>query len=473
MHGHAPHSHTAAEEKSIVALSSVKAAVILTGLKIVVGILSGSLGIIAEAAHSAIDLVAAVVTLVAVRVSSRPADREHMYGHGKVENLSALFETVLLLGTCVWIVYEAIERLFVRSAHLQIGWPTFAVMGISIVVDISRSRALGAAAKKHDSQALEADALHFSTDVWSSSVVILGLICVTLSRSLGLPWLVNADAVAALAVAGVSIWVSIQLGKKSIADLLDAVPPGLRDRVMAAAAVSGVLEIKKLRLRRAGPETFVDVSLTVSRDADLESAHAIATEAERAVRGAVPGADVVVHVEPTRWAGESTLSTVTVLAARHSMKAHAVSRHEQTDGSTIEMHVEVDPAHSLRSAHDAVSRFEADLRAAIPAVTRVVSHIEPAADVTSNMPADSVQVAAIEAAVDAICADGEKCMRPHATEVRRAAGKLDVSFHCVMDGATPIGAAHDVAEELEATLRRRFSNLRRVVIHMEPSSENG
>jgi cation diffusion facilitator family transporter len=375
------------------------------------------------------------------------------------------------LGTCVWIVYEAIERLFVRSAHLEIGWPTFAVMGISIVVDISRSRALGAAAKKHDSQALEADALHFSTDVWSSSVVIVGLICVTLSRSLGLPWLVKADAVAALAVAGVSIWVSIQLGKKSIADLLDAVPPGLRDRVMAAAVVPGVIEVRKLRLRRAGPETFADVVLSVSRDADLERAHGIATEVEQAVRDAVPGADVVVHLEPTKQAGESTLSTVTVLAARHGMKAHAVSTHEHAEGATVELHVEVDPAHSLRSAHDLVSRFEGDLRAALPQVVRVVSHMEPATHEASIVPANPDQVGALDAAIESICSESKSCVRPHAIEVRRVAGKLDVSFHCVMDGNAPIGDAHEAAEELEAALRRKFANLRRVVIHMEPSSE--
>jgi divalent metal cation (Fe/Co/Zn/Cd) transporter len=267
------------------------------------------------------------------------------------------------------------------------------------------------------------------------------------------------------------LWVSIQLGKKSINDLIDAIPPDLRDRVMRAAAVSGVLEVKKLRLRRAGPETFVDISLAVSRDADLERAHAIATESEQAVRDAVPGADVVVHMEPARPAGENTLSTVTVLAARHGMKAHAVSTHEQVEGATVELHVEVDPSHSLRTAHEAVSKFEADLRAALPRVKRIVSHMEPAAHESSIVPADPVQVATLKAAIDTICSENKSCVRPHELEVRRMAGKLDVSFHCVMDGSTPIGVAHDAAEDLEATLRRRFPNLRRVVIHMEPSSD--
>jgi divalent metal cation (Fe/Co/Zn/Cd) transporter len=183
----------------------------------------------------------------------------------------------------------------------------------------------------------------------------------------------------------------------------------------------------------------------------------------------VPGADVVVHMEPARPAGENTLSTVTVLAARHGMKAHAVSTHEHADGSTVELHVEVEPSHSLRTAHDVVSQVEADLREALPQVIRVVSHIEPALHEASIAPAEPKQVGAITAAIEAICSGNKKCVRPHAIEVRRKVGKLDVSFHCVMDGSTPIGDAHDAAEELEATLRQRFTNLRRVVIHMEPA----
>ncbi len=163
---------TAEREKTSAALSSVVAAVALTTLKIIVGLLTGSLGILAEAAHSGLDLVAALVTFFAVRVSSKPADREHRYGHGKVENLSALFETVLLLITAVWIIYEAIQRLFFHPVAVEVSFWSFIVMAISIGIDYTRSRILYKAARAHNSQALEADALHFSTDIWSSSVVI-------------------------------------------------------------------------------------------------------------------------------------------------------------------------------------------------------------------------------------------------------------------------------------------------------------
>jgi len=198
-------------EKRFVAFSSVLAAVFLTAMKVAVGVSTGSIGILAEAAHSSLDLVAAVVTLWAVRSAGRPADPEHTYGHAKIENLSALFETALLLLTCLWIVYESIERLFFHPAHVEPTAWAFAVMSISIVVDVSRSRALARTAKKYGSQALEADALHFSTDVWSSAVVLLGLALVVVSHRTGVAWLAKADAVAALVVAAIVVALSLNL----------------------------------------------------------------------------------------------------------------------------------------------------------------------------------------------------------------------------------------------------------------------
>lgn len=291
---------SAAEEKSRVAVSSVIAAFFLTGAKIVVGVMTGSLGILSEAAHSALDLVAALVTVFAVKTSGRPADDCHPYGHGKVENLSALFETLLLLLTCVWIVKEAVERL-IRPVPVEASFWGFAVIVVSIIVDIGRSRALMAAAKKHNSQALEVDALHFSTDVWSSTVVLFGLGLVFLAKKLQMPWLVKADAIAALAVAGIVVWVSIQLGRKTIHDLLDGVPTELtkqaRSRVLA---VAGVLGAPRIRMRRTGGEWFSDVVVLVDPTMTVEEAHAVADSVETSLEELMPGGDVVVHTEPMR-----------------------------------------------------------------------------------------------------------------------------------------------------------------------------
>jgi len=286
-------------EKRAVAISSVIAAVLLTSTKLVVGFSTNSLGILSEAAHSGLDLVAAGVTVWAVRMAGVPADRNHTYGHGKVENLSALFETVLLLGTCVWIVHEAVQRLTSEhSATVDASVWAFGVVVLSIVVDVSRSRALMRVARKYDSQALEADALHFSTDVWSSAVVLLGLVGVKLAQPLGIPWLSSADAVAALGVAAIVFVVSLRLARRSVDDLLDAVDPKEVEAVRAAAHVLGVSAVGETRVRRSGPDRYVDVTVLVAPDLELAMAHHIADNIERAVGAVVPRARTMVHLEP-------------------------------------------------------------------------------------------------------------------------------------------------------------------------------
>src|SRR5512136_1623360 len=265
----------ASKEKRSAALSSVFAAVGLTTFKIIVGLLTNSLGIMAEAAHSALDLVAALMTFFAVRVSDRPADKEHNFGHGKVENLSALFETVLLLATSAWIIYEAIQRLFFVTVKAEASIWSFLVMGISIVIDYTRSRILYQAARKYNSQALEADALHFSTDIWSSSVVILGLIGLTVARFVpGLDWMHKADSVAALVVAVIVIYISGELGWRTISALLDTAPSGLAERIeKVAAGVPGVVDAHAIRIRLSGPHAFIDMHVSMDGNVSLRQAH--------------------------------------------------------------------------------------------------------------------------------------------------------------------------------------------------------
>jgi len=287
-------------EKRSVALVSVFAAVLLTALKLAVGFATGSLGIIAEAAHSGIDLVAALMTWLAVRISGKPADSRHTYGHGKVENLSALFETILLLVTCSWIVYEAADRLLNASVDLEVTFWSYAVMLVSIGVDISRSRKLSRAAKKFNSQALEADALHFSTDVWSSAVVILGLACVSASKAFPeLAFLVEADAIAAVMVVLIVVTISVRLGIRTIQALIDAAPPGMREKIVSAVeSMPGVIDCHHVRLRYSGSRLFVDIHVLVDGDQTLREAHEITDRIEESIQNSVPDADVTVHPEP-------------------------------------------------------------------------------------------------------------------------------------------------------------------------------
>jgi cation diffusion facilitator family transporter len=287
-------------EKQAAALRSLLAAVGLTAFKIVVGVATGSLGILAEAAHSGLDLVAAGLTFLAVRFSGRPADREHLYGHGKIENLSALAETLLLLLTCAWIVWEAVHRLRVHHTEIEVTAWSFAVMVTSIVVDVSRSRVLSRAARKYHSQALEADALHFTTDVWSSSVVIVGLVAVKAGDWWPrLLFLRNADAIAALGVSALVVWVSVRLGRRTLDALIDKAPQGMEQRIIAAVeGVEGVRNCHNVRMRYSGPILFIDLHILTDGAQSLAQAHSLTETIEEVIRGLVPNADVTVHPEP-------------------------------------------------------------------------------------------------------------------------------------------------------------------------------
>ena len=287
-------------EKNAAALSSVIAAIGLTTFKIIVGILTGSLGILAEAAHSGLDLIAALVTFIAVQLSGRPPDEEHPYGHGKIENLSALFETLLLLATCVWIVYEAIQRLFFHPVEVELSIWAFIVMATSIVIDLSRSRILSKAAKKFNSQALEADALHFSTDIYSSAVVIFGLLLVGLSKLFtSFTWLKNADAIAALAVALIVIYISFELGVRTIQGLLDSAPKDMSKQIkQIVESIDGINDCHHIRVRHSGPHLFVDVHILMDGNLTLKQAHALTEVVEEKIRTISSDADVTVHPEP-------------------------------------------------------------------------------------------------------------------------------------------------------------------------------
>lgn len=290
----------AEKEKNSAALSSVLAAIALTTFKIIVGLATNSLGILAEAAHSGLDLVAALVTFLAVRISGKPADLEHQYGHGKVENLSALIETLLLLATSVWIIYESIQRLFFSTEEVDASFWAFLVMLVSIAIDYSRSRILYAAARKHNSQALEADALHFSTDIWSSSMVIVGLIAVRLAGSFpGLAILKKADAIAALAVAVIVIYVSIELGIRTVQGLLDQAPKGLAEQIeKSIEAIQGIKDGHQVRIRTSGPHLFIDLHVYIDAQKSLKEAHDLTNRAEEAIHRLAPTADITIHLEP-------------------------------------------------------------------------------------------------------------------------------------------------------------------------------
>jgi len=458
-------------EKRRVAGASLAAALLLTGTKLGVGLWTNSLGILSEAAHSAFDLLAAGMTLWAVRVAGQPADQQHLYGHGKFENFSALLQTVLLLATCGWIGYEAVMRLFIREeAHVEANIWAFAVVVLSIVVDISRSTALSRAARKYRSQALEADALHFSSDIWSSVVVLLGLCGVYFAEQWRLPWLVGADAVAALFVALIVIGVGLRLGHRSLEALLDGVPQGLPAEVAAAVRdIPGVENLLQLRLRRSGPTIFADLTLAVARGTAFEQAHEIAHRVEDAVKALLPDVDLVVHVEPVAAEGDEEITaTVRRLAARHGLAAHGVRIYKERQQWWLEMHLEVGAELSLEEAHRQATAFENELRIKLPALTRIVTHIEPVSDAVATRRGTSLSHAQVRAAIDDFLSRYPLSVKPHDIRVQEVDNELAISFHCTLDAATAITAAHDLTVRLEEHLRAHIPGVGRVVIHVEP-----
>lgn len=459
-------------EKRSVAGNSVLAALAITALKIVVGITTGSLGILSEAAHSGLDLIAAVITFFSVRVSDKPADADHQYGHGKVENFSAFIETGLLLLTCAWIIYEAIKRIFYRHIEIEPSIAAFAVLFLSMGVDFWRSRALGKIAVKYDSQALEADALHFSTDIWSSGVVVLGLLLVELGRRYGVSWLSDADPVAALFVAGVVVYVSWRLATKTIDALLDAAPSGVRSQIIdAVSGVRGVLEVDRVRIRRAGNRFFADLSVGLARNVTFQRSEQMADAVSAAVHKVLPEADVVVHSIPRPFREENIFDRIRAVATRYNFNVHDVSVQDLNGRLHVEQHLELDERLSLMEAHDQVTVLEAEIRNEVPEISTILTHIE--SEPATIEPGDpSVDAPQLVQRLKKIAREFPEILDTHDVEIKRVRDRLYVSCHCTMPDDLPLSRVHEIITDLEIRFKQEAPELFRVLIHPEPQGDN-
>lgn len=463
-------------EKGWAAVTSVIAAILLTSMKLIIGLMTGSLGILAEAAHSALDLGAALITFFAVRVSDRPADETHLYGHGKVENLSALAETILLFITCGWIIYEALNRLFFEHVEVDPSIWAFLTMGISIVIDYSRSRVLDRAAKKYNSQALEADALHFSTDIWSSSVVIVGLALVWLGEAIGQKSvLLRADALAALVVALIVIYVSFRLGRHTIDALLDTAPHGLAEQIIhAVEQVDDAKQVMRARVRGSGNQIFVDLRVAVPRYLSFEESHLVTHKVQEAVHAIVPTADVVVHTVPVAE-NEGVLERIQVVSERGRFDVHNVTTHLTKRGMWIDLDLEVPPGISFDEAHAMATDLENRLRAEFkptanePHVADINVHIEPRAE--ALMAGSELTPSERATFIERIQAIREEIPHTHECadiDVQRLDGSIYLALHLAVDANLSVAEVHGICEEMENRLRREFPQLGRVMIHAEP-----
>lgn len=459
-------------EKRSAAGSSVLAALVITGLKVVVGFSTGSLGILSEAAHSGLDLIAALLTYLSVGVSDKPADADHQYGHGKVENFSAFVETGLLLLTCIWIIYEAAQRLFFRHIEIEPSVAAFAVMLFSMAVDWWRSRALGHIAEKYDSQALEADALHFSTDVWSAGVVVLGLALVIVGRTYHVEWLRDSDPIAALFVAGVVVSVSWRLARRTVDALLDAAPAGVRAQIHdAVLRVDGVLEVDRIRIRRAGNRYFTDLAVGLARTVTFQRSDQLVAAVSEAVHRILPDADVTVQPLPRAERTENIFDRIRAVATRHNLNVHDVSVQDLSGQLHVEQHVELDERMTLKEAHDQVTELEADMRRDLPEIAEILTHIE-SEPATIEKPEELVGDAELEHRLKGVAAQFPEILDVHDFIFKRVRGRLFLSCHCTLSDDFSLARVHDIQTELEIRFKQAAPELFRVLIHPEPSTDN-
>jgi len=437
---------------------------LLTVLKIIVGLMTGSIGILSEAAHSAMDFGAAALTWFAVRISDKPADRKHHYGHTKIESVSALIETGLLFLTSAWVIYEAVKRLREGGHEIEVTWYSVAVIVISIVVDISRSRALTKVAKETGSQALEADALHFSSDILSSAVVLVGLVFVYF----GMGW---ADAFAGLVVAVLVARAAWELGRKTIDVLVDAAPEGLPEQVEEITSkVPGVVAIEKMRIKPAGPFVFIDLTLTVSRTLPLEKVRSICAEAERRIEEALPDSDVTVNARPIALDSETLTERVHVVGLNHNMHAHNISTSLSGARKQITFDVEVDGHLTIRAAHEAVSALEKELHEEFDGEIDICIHMDPLRHEerhTEELSPDEAE--RIDQSIRKAAGAIEGIEDVHDITVRRTEhDKLCITLHCAFADEILLENVHSLTSRLEGEIYSALPETSRVIVHAEP-----
>jgi cation diffusion facilitator family transporter len=451
-------------EKEQVALSSIAASAVLTIAKTVVGVSTGSLAILSEAGHSLIDFGATVMTYAAVRISGKPADKEHHYGHGKVESVSALGETALLFLLSGVVIWEAVKRLLDHEAHIVVAsaW-AFGVITVSIIVDFFRARALSRTAKQTQSQALEADALHFSSDLWSSLAVLIGLAGV----HFGLAW---ADSASALLVAVLVCSAGWRLGRRTIDTLTDVAPAGAADKITAIAAkVAGVVAVEQVRARAVGEIVFIDLTVAVSRTLPLDRVTAIKVAVGAALRDQIPGAEPIVTIDPVALNNETVMDRVMVIARNRALAVHHVTVHDLHDRLSVSLDLEVDGNLTLGTAHELADGLENAIAGELGPGVEVETHIEPLQPKeASGRDAPPERVKAVEVTLAELAPETRTIRDVHDVRVRETDDGEIVNFHCRVDPELSVQTVHEKVDALERALKQRSPAIKRVIGHAEP-----
>jgi cation diffusion facilitator family transporter len=497
----------AQNEKVKVATISIAASASLAILKLVIGFSTNSLGILSEAFHSGLDTIAALMTLYAIRTAIRPPDLRYTYGYAKIESIASLTAIILLFAIAGWIFYEGIERIFFKIIQPEITVYSFAIMFVSIAIDFGRSRSLYMAARKYGSQALEADALHFKTDMLSSVIVITGLLLVFLLK------IPNADAFAAIILAAMIIYTSLGLGRRTLDVLLDKAPNGAQQQILeTVSGLEGVNRAYNIRIRNVGSETFVDMHIEVPRTYTHDRAHRVATAVEERVKESFPNSDVLVHVDATESSGETITDRIRLIAAEtegirnvHSIYLSGItssSSEEAAEGERVHekeewmtpssgknlsdlqkeskpsllhlyLDVQMDVNLDLNTAHKVIDNFEKRLKDEIPLIGKATTHIETE---VSEYVAIGTQ---------------KKINRPYMEKIRNLALSFDRVADCSDIGVVDINGerhitltvkinpaiekttitveeAHTIATNIQNQIIK-YTGASRIIVHTEPA----
>jgi cation diffusion facilitator family transporter len=458
-------TQTIAHTKSRVAVISIFASAAMAAAKFIVGIAIGSLALISEALHSSVDLVATVITWLVVRVSDRPADEEHHYGHGKIESLSALGVIAMLYVLAGGILVQAYGHLREGAAPPTLSALPFIVLLVDIAVNFWRARALHNAARDTKSQALAADALHFASDVLGSGAVIIGLAL----SGFGYAW---GDAAAAIGVAVVISLLGLRLARSTVETLLDRAPEGVAEKATAAiSAVPGVVDIERLRVRMVGPTHFIDASVHVPRIYPIDRIQDIKRNAQIAVAKVLDDTDLTFTAIPIAGDNESVRERVMVIARNSALAIHHVTVHDLGGRLTVSIDLEVDGDMPLRKAHDIAHELERNIRDEFGADVEVDTHIEPLEpELPFGTDAAAERTEQIREALVRFAAGGA-IEDVHNVRVRDTDAGEIVNFHCRAAPAMSVLNVHDGVDEIERGLRRAFPTVKRVISHAEPLRE--
>lgn len=450
-------------KKEAVAISSMIASSLMTVGKFTVGLMTGSLGLISEGLHSLLDFGATIITYFAVRISDKPADADHHYGHGKAESIAALAETGLLFITSAWIVYEAIDRLLFGATAVTVTWWSIAVVLASIVIDISRARALKRVAKETNSQALEADALHFSSDVLSSAVVLVGLVFVWLGWPKG-------DAVAAI---GVSLFVCHAgwvLGRNTIDALIDAAPDGVSERIVGIAkSHSGVASVNRVRVRPSGGVLFAEIDISVSRGKSFEQVEGVRSLLISAVKKDIAEAEVTVSAHPLALDNETLHERIMAVAKGLDVYAHNIVAHKIGERLSVSFDIEVPANWPLRDADAVANNLENCIRDEFGSDIDIEVHIDPLheLDVDATEASDE-EFSLVQDCVNHLVRETNSVRSFHGLRVQNTRKGKIVIFHCTFLPETTVGDAHETVEVLERKVISATEGTWRVVVHAEP-----